>query len=158
MSEVTGRLLAQIMVNPNRAELRQDSQNSTTDYILAAGAVGVVSVLGFLGVWLRKYFDTRLELSIARQQQEFANAKEDRDRSQNQSDIFLTTTLSVIKEEKDSYLAALQRILTALEKIDSNQCEIAHQIVEIKAETVTNTVRIANVQNTLSNIQGSTRG
>jgi hypothetical protein len=159
MSEVTGKLLAQIMVNPSppRMEMRQDSQNSTTDYVLASAVLAVVSVFGFVGVWLKKYFDTRLELSIARQQQEFANTKEDRDRSQNQADIFLTTTLSVIKEEKDGYLAALHRILAALEKIDNNQCEIAHQIIEIKGETASNTIRIANVQNTLGSIQGATQ-
>jgi hypothetical protein len=117
-------------------------QPNSADYWLAYLSVAGVGVLGYLGLWLKKYSETRLELSIERQRQVFADAKEDRDRlqaqttedrirAQNQADIFLTATLSAIQEEKDNQLAALERLIRTLEKVDMNQAEMMTVIIEI---------------------------
>lgn len=168
------KLIAQIQVPiappvPSRVEVKAYSSNSDiTGYVLAACGTAFVALLGVAGAWLRKYFDTRLELSIARQKEEFTNNKEDRDRSQSQlredrersqkqADIFLTTTLGVIKEEKDSHLEALQGIKAVLVRMDTNQAEITRQIIEVKGETSSNTLRIANMQNAINVIYGKVK-
>ena len=117
-------------------------QPNTADYWLGYLGVAGIAILGYLGIWLKKYSETRLELSIERQRQAFADAKEDRDRqqahimedrarAQKQADLFLTTTLSAVQEEKDNQLAALEKVCRVLEKVDANQSEMMSVIVGI---------------------------
>ena len=138
-------------------------QSNQTDYLLGSAAVALVAVAGYLGLWLKKYFETRLEMSIDRQKQEFLDAKEDRDRAQNQliedrmrsqkqADIFLTTTLETIKEEKENNLVALNRVASILEKVDLNQTEMMHQIIELKSEIRGTGLTCENVQTTIDNL------
>ena len=166
------RTIAQIEVPANRPTPKIEvvpysTAHDITGYILAACATAAVGLIGVSGNWLRKYFDTRLEMSIARQKNEFeaskedressiAEAKEDRERNRKQADIFLTTTLNVIKEEKDSYLQALEGIKTVLLKIDNNQVEVTRQIIELKSTANHNTIRIDNLINTVGNLRSNT--
>ena len=160
------QLIAQIPVEiaPNNPPVqRYIHQSNQTDYLLGSAAVALVAVTGYLGLWLKKYFETRLEMSIDRQKQEFLDAKEDRDRAQNQliedrmrsqkqADIFLTTTLETIKEEKENNLVALNRVASILEKVDLNQTEMMHQIIELKSEIRGTGLTCENVQTTIDNL------
>lgn len=154
------------MVPANPPLQRYIHQSNNTDYLLGSAAVALVAVTGYLGLWLKKYFETRLEMSIDRQKQEFLDAKEDRDRAQNQliedrtrsqkqADIFLTTTLETIKEEKENNLVALNRVASILEKVDLNQTEMMHQIIELKSEIRGTGLTCENVQTTIDNLHGS---
>ena len=165
------KLIAQIPIdsNPNKEPVQRTYQQSnSTDYLLGYAAVALVATVGYWGLWLKKYFETRLEMSIERQKQEFSDAREDRDRAQSQlvedrkrsqlqADLFLTATLETIKEEKENNLNALNRVTAILEKFNVNLAEMLHQILEFKGESAGTAIRIQNIQNSIANIQSATQ-
>jgi len=169
--EKTLESIAQIPVesSPNKEVIQRTyAQSNNTDYILGYAAVALVATFGYLGLWLKKYFETRLEMSIERQKEEFSNTKEDRDkaqrvfdedrkRAQDQADLFLTTTLETIKEEKENNLNALNRVAQILEKVDGNQAEMMHDLVVLASDVKTNTLRIESLSITIDNVQGKTQ-